>query len=74
MCQDFLAKFFFSLSNPGAGCGGVRLNLGCARVLLDRPFVAFPRKILVQFLQPVQNQTVDFTGPLVVGTVAGVGN
>ena|GEM_PF-5578821 len=74
ICQDFLAKFFFSLSNPGAGCGGVRQNPGNARVLLDRPFLAFPRKILVQFLHPVQNQSVDFTRSLVVGTVAGVGN
>lgn len=70
-CQYFLQNFFL---RAGFGSGKSSSNLVTARIAPDRPPRAFTLKILRQLSHPVQNQSVDCTGPFVVGTVARVGN
>ena len=70
LCQYFLQKFFFE-SDAGAIDRGITFALqGFSR----SPAPTFTRNILFQFHQPVQNQSIDFLWPLVVGTMARVRN
>jgi hypothetical protein len=63
-CQDFLQKFFFKSSERG----------NQSLETLSHKGDGYLENRSIQLGHPVQNQSIDFSGAFVVGTVACFGN